>query len=160
MDTDIFLKKMKQQINVNIVDLNSLFYFSYYKNLIDLKNLTEYIKFPCNFNNKGICNSIETKKTLWPRSQKCCCNKCEINYGHFRLIFKKDIPYYAKNWNTKTGFWRKGKGCILDRDKRSIICLTYFCNSDEKLRRYLLSLSDAMNKLQKDIIESIKKRKQ
>jgi hypothetical protein len=47
-------------------------------------------------------------------------------------MIDKDLAYYARHFSIKTGFWRKGKGCILSRKMRSVTCLTHHCNDEPK----------------------------
>jgi len=95
----------------------------------ELANLTSLIDFGCKFKDgKCIGSGVEM----------CCCSGCRGSTGFFRTTFfydysRKDriedeMLYYAKKFNLKTGFWRKDKGCILPRRKRSATCLTYNCS--------------------------------
>ena len=92
-----------------------------------IKNETANIDFGCTFDNNGYCN---TTRTFWTEKmdQKCCCKLCAEYIGYLKFInSEKDLKYYAKLFNNKTGFWRKDKGCILDRSMRSSTCVTYTC---------------------------------
>ncbi|NIU84559.1 MAG: hypothetical protein GWN31_12000 [Candidatus Thorarchaeota archaeon] len=60
----------------------------------------------------------------------CCCGGCAGSVGHADT-FPKDVRYLeemASYFNTETGYWRKGKGCILPRKYRSRTCLSYHCS--------------------------------
>lgn len=77
----------------------------------------------------------------------CCCGGCAGSVGHADT-FPKDTRYLeemASYFNAETGYWRKGKGCILPRKYRSVTCLLYNCSSvghthDSKAARKLLNL--------------------
>lgn len=103
------------------------------KNISDLKNLTNDIEFGCNFKD-GLCR-MESRNSC--KDIMCCCSGCKSSFGYLDNIFAEDIPYYAKKYDKKTGFWRKGKGCILDRDKRSETCLSYNCSNNRNVRMQL-----------------------
>ena len=104
----------------------------------ELADLTSLINFGCNFKN-GKCRA--------DRTEMCCCGSCASCFGHFTETFfsgydnieyiEEEMLYYVREYRAKTGFWRKGKGCILPRHKRSATCLTYNCSSrltpEEKL---------------------------
>jgi hypothetical protein len=85
-----------------------------------LKGLFQNIDFECNIQPNGSCKNHSTNR--------CCCYDCKNNIGYIHIMFENQIPYYAKKFNGKTGFWRKGKGCILPHHLRSITCLTHHCN--------------------------------
>lgn len=99
----------------------------------ELANLTAKINFRCNFKN-GTCRSGRS-------TERCCCSDCRESFGYLDTIFfavyssdetiLEEILYYIKKFSTITGFWRKDKGCILPRSRRSTTCLTYNC-SDER----------------------------
>ena len=99
----------------------------------ELANLTAKINFRCNFKN-GTCGSGRS-------TERCCCSNCRGSFGYLDTIFfavyssdetiLEEILYYIKKFSTITGFWRKDKGCILPRSRRSTTCLTYNC-SDER----------------------------
>ena len=109
-----------------------LFYNKQYKHDIwdeikQIKNETANIDFGCKFNSKGLCN---TAGTFWNRNldQKCCCRCCAGRIGYLQFInSNKDLKYYARRFSYKTGFWREGKCCILNRNMRSTTCVTYTC---------------------------------
>ena len=95
----------------------------------ELAKLTSKIHYDCGFT-EGKCKA--------ERSEMCCCDSCVRAVGHFRLRFfrvydnieyiERELLYYVRKYSNKTGFWRKGKGCILPRERRSITCLGYNCN--------------------------------
>lgn len=96
-----------------------------YTDLKRLKGLIEFVDFDCQITEKGCKGqgrSIECNKS------KCCCSDCSKKMGYLELISKKDLSLYIKKFSVKTGFWRKGKGCILPHSYRSNTCLTYHCN--------------------------------
>jgi len=100
-----------------------------YNELICMKGFIKNVNFDCKVNNKGGCKNN-------PVFTKCCCYACKSSIGYIRMMPKELIKYYARYYNGKTGFWRKGKGCIIPHHRRSIICLTHHCNYEEKGYKY------------------------
>ena len=101
----------------------------------ELAKLTAKVDFGCGFEN-GECKA---KRSLgWSSTEMCCCKDCASNIGYLNIIFfseysdnydiQQELLYYTKKYQFNTGFWRKGKGCILPREKRSTTCLTYKCS--------------------------------
>jgi len=96
-----------------------------------LAELTSYLVFSCDFDEKGCC-----KARRYPRSDKdgvdqmCCCGGCRPCIGfHYQMPADYNIiKLYAQHFDEKTGFWRKGTGCALPRLYRSSTCLTYNCD--------------------------------
>jgi hypothetical protein len=88
-----------------------------------LKGFFQYIDFHCQINDDGECKH--------QTSPQCCCFGCYDNAGFFRKMIDADITWYARRFY-KTGFWRKGKGCILPHEMRSCTCLGHHCNHDKK----------------------------
>jgi hypothetical protein len=135
MKEEIFLKKyvngsIAKQSCIQVIKKPKHYYSYHLNNLINqfvsIKGLIKYIDFQCRINPEdGGC-----KET--PSSKKCCCHDCLMNVGYFRIMFEHDVAYYSRRFSVKTGFWRKGKGCILPHHKRSIICLTHNCNYPDK----------------------------
>ena len=93
------------------------------KNFRDLKEFIQYLDFDCQINPKGGCR-------VTPNSLQCCCHNCYHNGGFFNIMMDTDITKYSKHFSIRTGFWRKGKGCVLPHKMRSITCLTHHCNHD------------------------------
>lgn len=108
-----------------------------------LKGLFKNINFECNIDKQtGGC-----KET--PLAKKCCCHDCVNNIGYIHLMFEKDITYYSRLFSSKTGFWRKGKGCILPHHRRSVICLTHHCNHrDEGYQHFSKGIFQVKRRLQ------------
>ena len=117
-----------------------------------LAGLTKYLNYGCSFEN-GKCGSN------FPNGQKdmYCCSGCFSMFGHFQELPNDytQLCDYARHFSEKkedskgkiiaAGFWRKGKGCILDRSKRSTICLRFCCNGEhitEAGKMLLLMLAD------------------
>jgi hypothetical protein len=122
MKKELFIKKVKSKgiivILYNddpIVNLHMLDEFK------KLKGFFRHINFDCQIKKSGGCK--ENSEFL-----KCCCSDCLWSIGYFRRMLDKDLTYYSKHFSFKTGFWRKGKGCILPHKMRSVTCLTYHCN--------------------------------
>lgn len=63
------------------------------------------------------------------RVEMCCCANCETKIGYLDAIPVGTARKYLRYWSKKTGFWRKGKGCILPRKMRSPTCLLHICHS-------------------------------
>lgn len=97
----------------------------------ELAKLTTKINYDCGFMDE------KYKKN---RNKMCCCSNCLEYVGHLDIKFfnhydtdeyiEKELLYYAKKFSKNTGFWRKNKGCILPRERRSITCLTYNCSKN------------------------------
>lgn len=102
------------------------------KNLDKYKTITEYFKYPCNFDKYGRCFKYQ--------QPMCCCINCGINIGYLDKIrpvgnikqISEIIKKYAHLYNRETGFWRKSKGCALPRNMRSVICLGFICPEARK----------------------------
>jgi hypothetical protein len=56
-----------------------------------------------------------------------CCEDCYENFGYLNSIRVGDAEYYASRFKKDIGFWRAGVGCILQREKRSSLCISYVC---------------------------------
>jgi len=115
-----------------------------------VKNETSNIDFGCKFDSKGYCNS---EVTFYGNKmdQMCCCKNCSITIGYLDVInSNEDLKYYAKLFNDKTGFWRKGKGCILDRSMRSITCIVYTCK--DMLKPKMNKIGNKIKKLHQQTI--------
>ncbi len=85
-----------------------------------LKGFIQNINFNCQINKNGGCKEH-------PSTIRCCCDSCYNNSGFFRTMIDKDMGRYTRSF-LKTGFWRKGKGCVLPHELRSVVCLTHHCN--------------------------------
>jgi len=86
-----------------------------------IADLTEYIDYGCKIKNSG-CKNIDYKGRM------CCCGACAEVIGHRVAISPREIPFLAKHFNAKTGYWREKKGCILPRKYRSAACLCHKCS--------------------------------
>lgn len=147
------LKDRHSKIIPNFKD-NTLEYNYHIKLLKALKRVSGYIPFPCEFDKDGQCNGKGVSK-----DHMCCCGGCKDSVGYLNIVPESDIPFYAKWYTGKTGFWRKGKGCILPREYRSSTCLTFYCDDyhregnetgnptslGEELIAYKKSIDDAAN---------------
>lgn len=117
----------------------------------ELANLTKKINFDCDFKN-GKCKkyrNYNNKKIM------CCCSGCVWNFGYLKTRFirgedeikniEKEMLYYATKFSRVNGFWRRNKGCILPREKRSPTCLTHNCGVkyNSHIRLLFSTLSDA-----------------
>jgi len=134
----------KPRIYPKLKDFCRNFLHSTYVNprhYIELAKLTSKINYRCYFEN-GKCKE--------KREEMCCCSNCKNCLGHLHIKFfdcyykEKDIEeellFYVKKYSKATGFWRKGKGCILPREKRSSTCLGYNCNNKFSKEEQLLIL--------------------
>lgn len=125
MKKKLFIEKAKR-IGIFIIPSNEpIFNLDVLIELRDLKEFTQYINFNCQISSTGGC-----KENI--HQLECCCYQCLSHVGFFKKIIDTDIPYYAKRFSVKTGFWREGKGCILPRKMRSIVCVTHHCNYNNK----------------------------
>ena len=133
--------------------------------LKELKRQTGNIKYNCDFDINGKCKDTRSKQRFrsidypYSPSNKCCCVLCYRNKGYLDGIYsEKDLRYYAKLFNPLSGFWRKDKGCVLDRSMRSHICISYNCfyldfvhpNKSKKVRE-LYKLCDKIKKLEESL---------
>lgn len=121
MKKELFKTHVKKQGVTIIPSNNSIFDRCILNDFRALKNFIKYIDFDCQFNSKGGC-----KET--PTSLRCCCYSCYENAGFFRVMIDTDITKYSRHFSVKTGFWRKGRGCVLLHKMRSTTCLTHHCN--------------------------------
>ncbi len=123
-----------------------------FEELESLKMLTELIDFGCGFDGVEGCRK--------GAGEKCCCSSCKPSFGHFRIFRQSNVAKLAWHFNKETGFWRKGRGCILPRKLRSITCVTYHCSTDEKIDKMLHALSRAMYLVTVRIKEHVKELKE
>jgi len=98
-----------------------------------LAGLTSYLAFNCNFNKDGLCKVRQSNNVfdnVDEKAQMCCCGGCRPCIGfHYQMSPDYSvIEFYAQHFDEKTGFWRKGTGCVLPRSHRSSTCLTYNCD--------------------------------
>jgi len=56
-----------------------------------------------------------------------CCLSCRSAVGHFNNVNGDTLTLLAEKFDAKSGFWRKGRGCLLPRKLRSTTCLTHYC---------------------------------
>jgi hypothetical protein len=135
-----FIKILKNNRDTLVINksLTKDYYINMWmKRIENLKKLTERIDFGCRFDKNGKCNA---KGTNYKHEKQCCCVDCDLRVGYLDVIHEIDVSYYAERYNKKTGFWRKGKGCILDRHKRSKTCITYVCGINKELKNELRSM--------------------
>ena len=126
---------MKKQLFINHVKSNGVIILSVNdqpqinENVLQefrmIKGFFKHIDFDCQINSTGGC-----KET--PDALSCCCDDCYRCSGHFRRLVDIDITMYARRFSIKTGFWRKGKGCVLPHEMRSVTCVTHHCNNSRK----------------------------
>ncbi len=111
---------------------------------MELKGILKYVDFDCQIKEDGQC------KRDW--GARCCCSNCDYKVGFLDIIPEDLIPVYAKKFSKNTGFWRRGKGCILDHKLRATICLTHHCNHDDQqfarsIRRIRHMLQDQQERI-------------
>jgi hypothetical protein len=106
-----------------------------YYHLMKLKQSTVVMDFGCGFDKDGKCKGIYS-------SPKCCCYECAKYVGYLNLILEKDLPYYTEQFDKDLGFWRKEKGCILNRDMRSRVCVSHSCHNKNIFRDFHSVLRD------------------
>uniref|UniRef100_A0A6M3JVF2 Uncharacterized protein n=1 Tax=viral metagenome TaxID=1070528 RepID=A0A6M3JVF2_9ZZZZ len=104
-----------------------------------IAELTEYIKYNC-----GIVDDKDNGKTRCKGGQNistgCCCSGCGNTIGYRKGISQTEIPFLAKYFDEKTGYWREDKGCILPRKHRSVTCLVTKCYSIGILSQLVLNI--------------------
>ena len=98
--------------------------------------LTSLIDYGCDFK-KGSCKDNKYNR----RRKQGCCGGCASNIGYLNDIsnLREDLTKTARLYNKKTGFWRKGRGCSLPRELRSITCLGHMCHKNLIEREGVLS---------------------
>lgn len=91
-----------------------------------LAERTADIDFGCDFGPHG-CAAHHYDSPKEAVKGKCCCTGCAGALGYLKVISRSDLKDIASMYDKRDGFWRKGKGCILPRQMRSPICLTFAC---------------------------------
>jgi len=89
-----------------------------------LKELTGEFDWPCHFDCNGQCQGANR---YGPTATRGCCFHCAENGGYLDYTYEEAVPALQKHWSVTTGFWRKGKGCVLPRKYRSDTCVSYIC---------------------------------
>jgi len=115
-----------------------------------LKEFFKNIDFDCQITEDGSCKRYENALS------KCCCFDCLSSGGYFYTMADEEIPYYAKKFSVKTGFWRKGKGCILPHKRRSVVCLCHNCNEDHSFDKGISTLGKKLRDLRMEVINATK----
>jgi len=123
MEKELFIKHIKKSGVIILHKNDPNFDIHILGDSRRIKGFFKYIDFDCQINPAGGC-----KET--PSAVKCCCYDCYGSSGYFRRMVDTDLTKYARHFSVKTGFWRKGKGCILHHTMRSTVCLTHHCNHD------------------------------
>ncbi len=151
MNPKIFISNIKSKRDVvpSKTAYGNLEWNDWYK----LANATKYIDYGCEFDTNGVCIEEKDNTTLfnsYTPNPACCCVNCYRNFGYAKRIqdSQKVIKLISSKFKKDVGFWRKGKGCILPRKYRSVVCLGYRCNTIinkvhfKKLDSILLSFID------------------
>lgn len=119
-----------------------------------LKGFLKNVDFECNIQANGSCKNYN--------GGRCCCFNCKDNLGFIHIMFEHQIPYYARHFNYKSGFWREGKGCILPHHMRSVTCLTQHCNYTDEGYKYfgrgMSIIRQTLKDIRKEIIERYKRK--
>ena len=110
------------------------------RNYRSLLASTELINFKCDFDATTGCRRDRRRhgsglNPYHPKKVMCCCSGCAGSGGWFHdelMCSREEFKYYTRRWHPYLGFWRPNKGCILDRDKRSITCIFFNCLSSSK----------------------------
>ena len=89
-----------------------------------LADLTDEIDWDCQFVG-GNCKS--NRENMIDR-ETCCCQGCNRTFGYLEHIPLAAADEVRTAWNPTTGFWRAGKGCVLQRRLRSRLCLRFNCH--------------------------------
>ena len=87
--------------------------------------MSSFLTFACDFDKKGKCAGGR-------QSEMCCCQSCGGTIGYLGSYWPnstKTLAKYARRFDKITGFWRKGKGCILPRELRSLTCSWHVCHN-------------------------------
>lgn len=99
------------------------------------KALLALVDYGCDFRN-GKCIDSRRKKIhrRWADPEKpgmCCCRGCASNsaYMDYHPRLPEAITFLTETYDSETGFWRKGKGCIIPHKWRSQTCLGHYCVS-------------------------------
>ena len=143
MKKELFIEHVKKRGIMILGGKPKIHFDTSVKDFRSLKSLFKYIDFDCQHNENGGCREFSNSKM-------CCCNNCFNKGGYFRVLIGDDLAYYSRKFNVKekTGFWRKGKGCILPHKMRSAICLTYYCHDESRL-----DFDNGIELLQEHLIE-------
>lgn len=148
--TEDFLKIIENS-RIQIIDVNSTQELQgIYKRILNMKLLTKYIDFKCNFK-EDICE---------------CGNLCRVGcvkkVGWLKFIPEHELEYYAERWDANTGFWRKNLGCMLDVEYRSGACLQYSCVEDIQFKKsvstYRFMLDNLIDELKREWTKVIRER--
>jgi len=147
MKKEIFTNKLKSN-GTMIIDTptESTWDGCFLSDFRSLKGLIQYIDFNCQINETGGCKNN-------PDILRYCCNDCLSNAGYFKIMLNRDIGFYSKIFSAKTGFWRKGKGCVIPHRMRSTTCLTHHCNhsTHKDFSDGMLLIREQLNSLRKRI---------
>lgn len=108
--------------------------------------ISQNINFNCQFD-KGLCKVY--RGAYFKDEKMCCCHSCLEYVGWLRYIHKGDITKYAKRYSTKTGFWRKDKGCLLPYELRSVTCVFHNCHEDEVINHGLSHVGSKLDHVDK-----------
>lgn len=107
-------------------------------------NKTGELDYKCNFKN-GTCKEARKYPEHSLLTVGCCCTHCKSYKGYLEKIETAELGTYLSLWNCRTGFFRKGKGCILPRRLRSKTCLQFSCRGAQfgaKLYDYLMGTTE------------------
>lgn len=127
-----------------------------------LKGETALLNFKCEFID-GKCITSREHPEWGLVKCGCCCSMCASAKGYLYDRYpKEDKPIYDDLFDLNLGFWRKGKGCILPREMRSVTCLRYFCHPSqailseenaEKLSRIMSRVCLLLNEIARNKLE-------
>jgi len=93
-----------------------------------IANLCDQIDYKCDFDDEGKCRHTRKNEVSKEFNKMCCCASCYSASGYLRAIPPKSHKRINKIFSEKTGFWRKGKGCVLPRSLRSSMCMSCNCH--------------------------------
>jgi hypothetical protein len=85
--------------------------------------------FGCDFRNER-CKVVRKRHDPEWRTMKCCCADCAEMLGYLERIPPGTANTIAELFHPKTGFWRRGVGCVLPHEWRDPVCLRYACTYD------------------------------
>lgn len=128
METNEFLNQYVSRGRAIVNYIHGWPYYQYQK----LAAMTKHYNFDCGFDESGVCSYYQTLHlSRDAKRNMCCCHSCYSNMGYLEFLPANlaMIETYADLFHEKVGYWRKDKGCILERKFRSRICLTYNCHT-------------------------------
>jgi len=149
MEIERFKEKVKRE-GVDIISVTPQI-STLFQNIVDAKGIFKYIDFDCQISNNTKHKSGHCKTF---NGAFCCCHSCKGSAGFLRIIPEDMLKKYARHFSVKTGYWRQGKGCILNHIMRSTTCLTYNCNEkDPQFQRGISQIRNILSDAERKIVK-------